>query len=89
MKKLSELIVLIRGGGEVASAIAHRLHRSHFRVCLTEIANPLAVSRGTTFSEAIFDGVKVIEGVKAELVSVSPRNLPGLAARKHTSSDRP
>jgi len=71
MRKLSELIVLIRGGGEVASGIAHRLHRSHFRVCLTEIANPLAVSRGTTFSEAVFDGVKTIEGVRGELVPTS------------------
>jgi len=74
-KKLSELIVLIRGGGEVASGIAHRLHRSHFRVCLTETANPLAVSRGTSFSEASFDGVKTIEGVTAQLVSVSPKEI--------------
>jgi len=74
-RKLSELIVLIKGGGEVASGIAHRLHRSHFQVCLTEIANPLAVSRGTTFSEAVFDGVKTIEGVTAELVSVSPEEI--------------
>lgn len=71
IRKLSELTVLIRGGGEIASAIAHRLHRSHFRVCLTEIANPVAVSRGTTFSEAVFDGVKTIEGVTAQLVSTS------------------
>lgn len=71
MRKLSELIVLIKGGGEVASGIAHRLHRSHFRVCLTEIAYPLAVSRGTCFSEAVFDGTKTIEGVTAELVPVS------------------
>lgn len=70
-RKLSELIVLIKGGGEVASGIAHRLYRSHFRVCLTEIANPLAVSRGTSFSEAVFDGVKTIEGVTAQLVSTS------------------
>ena len=75
MKKLSELIVLIRGGGEVASGIAHRLHRTHFHVCLTEVANPLAVSRGTTFSEAVFDGVKTIEGVTAELVSASPGEI--------------
>jgi len=75
MRKLSELIVLIKGGGEVASGIAHRLHRSHFRVCLTEIANPLAVSRGTTFSEAVFDGVKTIMGVKAELVPASPEEI--------------
>src|SRR4030042_6791533 len=75
MRKLSELIVLIKGGGEAASGIAHGLHRSHFRVCLTEIADPLAVSRGTAFSEAVFDGVKTIEGVTAELVSVSPEEI--------------
>jgi len=75
VRKLSELVILIKGGGEVASGIAHRLHRSHFRVCLTEIANPLAVSRGTTFSEAVFDGTKVIEGVRAELVSGLPEEI--------------
>jgi len=60
--------VLIRGGGEVASGIAYRLHLSHIRVCLTEVATPLAVCRGTTFSEAVFDGVKTVMGVRAELV---------------------
>ncbi len=65
------LRVLIKGGGEVASGVAHRLHRSHFRVCLSEIANPLAVSRGTAFSEAIFDGAKTIMGVTAERVPAS------------------
>lgn len=71
MHRLHELVVLIRGGGEVASAVAHKLHRCHFRVCLTEIEKPLAVSRGTTFSEAIFDGSKTIEDVTAELVPAS------------------
>jgi len=71
MRKLSELIVLIKGGGEVASGIAHRLHRCHFRVCLTETQNPLAVSRGTTFSEVVFDRSKTIEGVTAELTPTS------------------
>ncbi|MFC2019559.1 selenium-dependent molybdenum cofactor biosynthesis protein YqeB [Chloroflexota bacterium] len=68
MREITELIILIKGGGEVASGIAHRLHRSHLRVCLTEVANPLAVSRGTAFSEAVFDGVKEIMGIRAELV---------------------
>ncbi len=75
MRKLSGLVVLIRGGGEVASGIAHRLHRSHFWVCLTEAANPLAVSRGTTFSEAIFNRTKTIEGVTAEFVPASPGEI--------------
>jgi hypothetical protein len=37
MKKLSELTVLTRGGRGVASGIAHKLHRSHFRVCLATL----------------------------------------------------
>lgn len=73
--KLSELIVLIKGGGEVASGIAHRLHRSHFRILLTEVARPLAVSRGTSYCEAVFDGTKTIEGVTARLVSSSPEEI--------------
>jgi xanthine dehydrogenase accessory factor len=72
MRKLSELIVLVRGGGEVGSAVAHRLYRSHFRVCITEIASPLAINRGSSFSEAIFETSKIVEGVTAE------RSLPNL-----------
>jgi xanthine dehydrogenase accessory factor len=75
MRNLSELTVLIKGGGEVASGIAFRLHKSHIKLCLTEIANPVAVCRGTTFSEAVFDGAKTIMGVTAEFVSASPEEI--------------
>ncbi len=75
MRRLSELIVLIKGGGEVASGVAHKLHRSHFKVCLTEIPEALAVSRGTAFSEAVFDGTKEIEGVVAEKVNSTSRDI--------------
>jgi xanthine dehydrogenase accessory factor len=66
--ELSQLVVLIRGGGEVASGVAHKLARAHFRVCLTETSQPLAVSRGVTFSEAIYDGEKEVDGVIARRV---------------------
>jgi xanthine dehydrogenase accessory factor len=72
MRKLSELIVLIRGGGEVGSAIAYRLTRSHFRVCIAEIASPSAISRGVSFSEAIYDTTKMVEELTAE------RTIPSL-----------
>ena len=75
MGKLPELKVLIKGGGEVASGIAFRLYHSHLKVCLTEMASPLAVSRGVTFSEAVFDGKKTIMGVKAELVAAVPEEI--------------
>ena len=66
---LTRLVILIKGGGEVASAVAHKLFRAHFRVCMTEIPHPVAVSRGVAFCEAIYDGEKQVEGVVAELVS--------------------
>jgi xanthine dehydrogenase accessory factor len=68
-KKIGELIVLIRGGGEVASGVAHRLHQAHFKICMTEISHPLAVRREVAFSEAIYEGEKEVEGVRAKLIS--------------------
>ena len=67
--KTNELVVLIRGAGEMASGVIHRLHRSHFKVCMTEIAQPLAVRREVAFSEAIYEGEKGVEGVRAKLIS--------------------
>jgi len=75
-------IVLIKGAGEVASGVAHRLFRSHFRVCLTEIAQPQAVSRGVAFCEAIYDGEKEVEGVVAKLVTSREEILKAWEERK-------
>ena len=66
---LSQLVVFIKGGGEVASGVAHRLARANFRVCMTETSQPLAVSRGVAFCEAIYNGQKEVEGVVARQVS--------------------
>lgn len=68
MSRLSELIVLIRGAGEAVSTVAYTLHCCHFKVCMTETENPLAISRGVSFSEAVYDGEKEVEGVVTKLV---------------------
>ena len=47
-KRLKDLIILIKGGGEMASGVALRLVCSGFRVCITEIPEPLAVRRGVS-----------------------------------------
>src|SRR5512139_2564022 len=70
MRKLNELIVLIRGGDETGSAVAHRLFCANFRVCITEMSQPLSICRGAAFSEAVYETNKTIEGVTAE------RSLP-------------
>jgi len=66
---LDKLEVLIKGGGELASGVAHRLSQCHFRVCITEIPQPQAVRRGVAFCEAVYEGEKEVEGVVAKLIS--------------------
>lgn len=66
---LSNLIVLIRGAGEMASGVAWRLFQSHFNILLTEIPQPLAVRREVSFCEAVYEGQKKVEGVEAVLIT--------------------
>jgi xanthine dehydrogenase accessory factor len=67
-KKLNDLVILIRGAGEMATGIAHRLASCHFQVCMTETSNPQAVRREVAFSEAVFDLEKEVEGITAKRV---------------------
>lgn len=56
--------VLIRGGGELASATAHHLFRSGFRrILILERRFPKAVRRSVCFSEAVLDGHATVDGV--------------------------
>ncbi len=66
--KLNELVILIKGGGDIASGVAHRLFRTHFKVCVTEISKPLAVRREVSFCEAVYEGEKEVEGVVSKLI---------------------
>jgi xanthine dehydrogenase accessory factor len=60
--------VLVRGGGDLASGVAWRLHQSGFRVVITEIPEPLSVRRKVAFCEAVYEGRCAVEGVQAVLV---------------------
>ena len=73
-QKATELIILIKGAGEIASGIAHALFCSNFQICLTEIPYPQAVSRGVSFCEAVYEGEKEVEGVTAKLIT-SPEQV--------------
>lgn len=68
MADLKNLPVLIIGAGEMATGVAHRLHRSHFRVLCTERPDPLCVRRRVSFCEAVHDGRAEVEGLSAGLV---------------------
>lgn len=62
-------LIFIRGGGDLASGVALRLHRVGFSVVILELEKPLSVRRTVSFSEAVFEGMQTVEGVTARLVS--------------------
>jgi xanthine dehydrogenase accessory factor len=63
--------VVVRGGGELATAAARLLFLSGFPVVVLERAQPLAVRRLVAFSEAVLSGEIVVEGVRARRVAAA------------------
>ena len=61
-------LVLLRGGGDLASGVALRLYRAGIKLVITELEQPLAVRRTVSFGEAIYEGVHTIEGITARRV---------------------
>jgi len=61
-------LILIRGGGDLASGVALRLYRTGLKVIISELEQPLAVRRKVSFAEAVYEGEVEVEGVKARLV---------------------
>lgn len=72
--------ILIRGGGDLASGAAWRLHRAGFRLVITEIAQPLAVRRLVSFAEAVYRGEFSVEGVTAVRAESTAQALELLTA---------
>ncbi|SCI16129.1 selenium-dependent molybdenum cofactor biosynthesis protein YqeB [Romboutsia sp. 1001713B170207_170306_H8] len=60
-------IILIRGAGDLASAVIHKLHMCGFKIVALEIEKPLAIRRNVAFSEAIYNGEVEVEGVYCKL----------------------
>lgn len=67
-KSITDLSVVIKGAGEMASGIAHRLHRAGIRrIAMLDTERPLCVRRFVSFCEAVHDGVAEVEGVTGQL----------------------
>ena len=59
------VLVLLRGGGDLATGVALRLHRAGISVVITELPQPLAVRRPVSFGEAVYEGMHTVEGTTA------------------------
>jgi xanthine dehydrogenase accessory factor len=62
------MIIGIKGAGEIASAVAWRLHMANMRkIVMMECSMPLAVRRNVSFCEAVYDGMHEVENSRAVL----------------------
>ena len=62
-------MILIKGAGDLATGVAHRLKKCGFNIVMTEISEPTMVRRTVAFSQAVYDKEVDVEGIKAVLAS--------------------
>jgi xanthine dehydrogenase accessory factor len=62
------ILVVIKGAGDLASGVAYRLKQTGFPIVMTELPAPLMVRRTVSFGEAVFAGQTTVEGVSARRV---------------------
>ena len=68
-----KILIICRGGGDLATGIVHRLFRAGFPVLVLETDSPAAIRRQLSFSEAVYDGMATVEGVTAERIASANR----------------
>ena len=62
---MKDKLVIVRGGGDIATGTIQALHRAGFAVLVLEIADPSAIRRQVALSEAVYDGTASVEEVTA------------------------
>ncbi len=60
-------LVVVRGGGDIATGTIMKLHACGFSVLVLEIEYPSAIRRNAAFSEAVYQGSQTIEDVTGYL----------------------
>jgi len=77
LPSLKDLVIVIKGAGEMATGMACRLFRANFRhLVMLETDMPMAVRRRVSFCEAVYDGAFTVEGItarRADTASDIPR----------------
>ncbi len=63
MKK--DALIVVRGGGDLATGTIHRLWSAGLRVLVLETAHPAAIRRQVALSEAVYEGETTVENLRA------------------------
>ena len=62
-------LVAVKGAGDLATGVMHRLTRAGFQVMASELAQPTVLRRTVAFAEAVTQGRIAVEGITACHVS--------------------
>ena len=60
------ILVAVKGAGDLATGVMHRLKRAGFAVMATELPHPTVLRRTVAFAEAIALGYMTVEGITAQ-----------------------
>jgi xanthine dehydrogenase accessory factor len=60
----------IRGGGDLGTGVALRLHRAGIRVVVLEAPQPTAIRRAVAVAACVYEGSIVVEGTTARLAKI-------------------
>ena len=58
-----ENLIVVRGGGDLATGTIYKLSQCGFPVLILETRTPSAIRRNVCFSEAVYQGTQTVEGV--------------------------
>jgi len=61
-------LVIVRGGGDIATGTIYKLVKCGYRVLVLETDRPSAIRRNVAFSEAVYEGSWKVEDVTARLI---------------------
>ena len=60
-------LIIVRGGGDLATGTIYKLKKSGFPVLILEVSNPSAIRRNVAFCEAVYQGVQTVEDMTCYL----------------------
>ena len=62
-------LIIVRGGGDLATGTIHRLWSAGLRVLVLETEHPAAIRRQVSLCEAVYEGETTVEGLRAVRIS--------------------
>lgn len=60
-------LIVVRGGGDLATGSIYKLKKSGFPVLILEVSNPSAIRRNVAFCEAVYQGSQTVEDMTCYL----------------------